>query len=579
MNSFYPEVCRNEILGTNIYMQLSTPENKNWGADAFGLEVPYIEAVKREATCLENSGASKERIFIVTKNEYVAEKVARFIENNGEIFQSKQKNSLQNGMDLNDRNGVEFNYGNSVDLNYEDSMFYKEVFGDNAQMDEVPLYAFLMESMSDKNRMLRSIYLQMLDGGPKAKESVLFTGLQNGQDSEEKARAILARQKGHIYIWIYPNQMNAKWVKDLIMEHQFGTVEIPEVPIEYYEAVLRLKMKESGYVLSKEIEERELLQAMVAYKGDGFREESITWMVDHAIRLCEKKSLEENVLKWEDFELGDKLQAWNTLMSMPGLIRAKEKFVELMAISKERFANPKLETFHVNMIVCGNPGTGKTEFGRLLGRYLSECGLCDGNFVIANRADLIGEYVGMTAKLVEKQFERAKGGVLFVDEAGFFLNRNSGGYVDEAIKEFVRFMEMYPETLVVFSMYEREAISFMELDEGIASRISDVIRFEDYSDEELIDIAKFMVEKRGYRCELNTCEFLIRQYIKKKRKDKYFGNAREMRKLVESCISKHAVSVWNDKKEFDPIITKGDVESAIASLSSFSIERKEVIGF
>lgn len=563
MKLLYPEVCRSEILGTNVYIKLFTPENRRLISEPFDIEVPYIEAVKKGIEDLADCGGLKERILLVTKNGCIAEKAARYIENHEELFRVHQKSSSQG----------------SAGIDYANSAFYQEVFGEEEKKEESLLYSFSMETVSDKNNMIRSIYLQMLDGGPRASEAVLFTGLQNGKDCEEKARAILARQKGNIYIWIHPNQVNAKWTRELIMEHQFSLIEIPEVSYEYYENILKLKIKKAGYLLAEEIDARELLQAMISYKGDGFREETIDWMVNHAIYLSEKRSLKQNLLLWSDFELGEKAKAWKSLMEMPGLHKAKDKFQEMMAISKERFANPKLENFHQNMIVCGNPGTGKTEFGKLLGQYLSEAGLCNGNFVSANRADLIGEYVGMTSKLVEKQFERAKGGVLFVDEAGFFLNRNSGGYVDEAIKEFVRFMEMYPETMVVFSMYEREALSFMELDEGIVSRISDVIRFDDYSDEELIEIANYMFSNRGYSCDMRECEGLIRQYIRKKRKDKNFGNAREMRKLVESCITKHAVSVWNKGTCFDSVISKKDVETAILGLADHLTGKCTAIGF
>lgn len=563
MNSFYPEVCRSEVSGMNVYIQLTTPKDKGPELGAYDIEVPYIEAVKKGMADLTYCGGDKKHILIAIKNEYIAEKAARYIENHEELFGTSQEKLSKS----------------EKKYDYANSSFYQEVFGEDEKKGESPLFSFRMDTLSDKSHTLRNMYLQMLDGGPTPCEAVVFAGLQNGKDCEEKVRAILARQKGNIYIWIHPSQVNARWTRELIMEHQFGLVEIPEVPIEYYETILRLKIKDTGYVLSEEIDERELLQAMIAYRGEGFREESIEWLVDHAIHMNEKRTTTQNVLQWSDFELGEKGKAWKTLMDMPGLYKAKDKFQEWMAISKERFANPKLENFHKNMIVCGNPGTGKTEFGKLLGQYLSETGLCSGSFISVNRADLIGEYVGMTSKLVEKQFERAKDGVLFVDEAGFFLNRNSGGYVDEAIKEFVRFMEMYPETLVVFSMYEREATSFLELDEGIASRISDVIRFDDYNDEELLEIANYMFSNRGYSCDMEASKVMIRQYIGKKRKGKNFGNAREMRKLVESCITKHAVSVWGTRKHFDSVISREEVEAAILGLTDFVTEKCATIGF
>ena len=73
--------------------------------------------------------------------------------------------------------------------------------------------------------------------------------------------------------------------------------------------------------------------------------------------------------------------------------------------------------------------------------------------------------------------------MLFVDEAGFFLNRGAGGFVDEAIKEFVRFMELYLDVTVIFAMYESEVADFLGKDEGLASRNAQEEHFGDYTTE------------------------------------------------------------------------------------------------
>ena len=178
---------------------------------------------------------------------------------------------------------------------------------------------------------------------------------------------------------------------------------------------------------------------------------------------------------------------------------------------------------------------------------------------------------------------KARGGVLFVDEAGFFLNTDSGGYVAEAMKEFVRFMELYPDVTVIFAMYEREADGFLKLDEGLSSRISRMIAFEDYSDEELGNIFVSMLKKRGYAISRKSCDRAL-DYLVKLRGRKNFGNAREVRKIVESIIVMHSVRLNSDNtkrtdgKTAENVISMEDVTEGIRRLEKHPV-RKNSFGF
>ena len=131
---------------------------------------------------------------------------------------------------------------------------------------------------------------------------------------------------------------------------------------------------------------------------------------------------------------------------MTGLIEPKRMVRESVAYLKETARNPRLLTadVHNNLIFCGNPGTGKTSVAGIYARALAENGARNGVLENASRQDLIGKFVGHTAARIASKFEEARGGVLFIDEAGFFINRESGGFVSEALKELVRYMETMP---------------------------------------------------------------------------------------------------------------------------------------
>ena len=195
---------------------------------------------------------------------------------------------------------------------------------------------------------------------------------------------------------------------------------------------------------------------------------------------------------------------------------------------------------------------------------------------------MIGKYVGHTAPRVAKKFEEARGGVLFVDEAGFFLNRESGGFIDEAVKEFVRFMEIFPDVTVVFAMYEDEVAEFLGLDEGLSSRISQVVHFADYTTDELWKIAQQMLVAQGYQMA-KTCQKYFRDYIEERKKSTYFGNAREVRKLMEACVRmvglRHLRAKRAEEME-DMTVRCVDMRGAVKRLSMEKTNRKpQVFGF
>jgi adenylate kinase family enzyme len=197
--------------------------------------------------------------------------------------------------------------------------------------------------------------------------------------------------------------------------------------------------------------------------------------------------------------------------------------------------NPKLDMRYENMVFSGNPGAGKTTAAEMYAQILSEEGLGNGKLVVAERKDLIGGYLGQTAPKIAECFTEAKGGVLFVDEAGFFLNGDD--YTTEAVREFVRYMECCPDVSVIFALYPYELNDFLNLDAGLSSRIKKVVDFEDYSDEELVRIAGTMFKEQGYTLGDRT-ESAVKDYIKEQKNANpdNFGNARSIRTLVDAAI-------------------------------------------
>ena len=152
---------------------------------------------------------------------------------------------------------------------------------------------------------------------------------------------------------------------------------------------------------------------------------------------------------------------------------------------------------------------------------------------------MIGKYVGHTAAQLQKIFEKADGGVLFIDEASFLLEDDR--FVKEAVIELVRFMELYPQTTVIFATYPKEAEALLECDPGLASRIYQTISFENYSKEQLWEIAKVMAKK--YEFEIaEECKDILEEYLEKLSKNENYGNAREVRKLLQAVMEEYGLA-------------------------------------
>lgn len=196
----------------------------------------------------------------------------------------------------------------------------------------------------------------------------------------------------------------------------------------------------------------------------------------------------------------------------------------------------------LHMLFKGNPGTGKTTVARKLAKVLHEMNLLSkGHFIEAERADLVGEYIGQTAQKTRAIVQKALGGILFIDEA-YSLGR--GGEKDfgkEAIDTLVKHMEdHHNDFILILAGYPSEMEEFLNLNPGLHSRFPFILEFEDYDLNQLLDIAKQKFAKLEYQLTPEA-ERKLRQEIDRKRHSRNFSNGRYIRNLVEKSIRQHAM--------------------------------------
>ena len=199
----------------------------------------------------------------------------------------------------------------------------------------------------------------------------------------------------------------------------------------------------------------------------------------------------------------------------------------------------------MHMAFTGSPGTAKTTVARLLARIFKDNGILSvGNLIETGRADIVAKYVGHTAPKVKDLFDKAKGSVLFIDEAYSLVDGNEGLYGDEAINQIVQEMENRREdVLVIFAGYTDEMETFLSRNPGLNSRIAFKVPFDDYTEEELFEIAEQIAQKTGYSIESGAKDKLITRF-RAARSVKGFGNGRYARSVVERAALKQSGRIF-----------------------------------
>ncbi|HZB30269.1 MAG TPA: AAA family ATPase [Streptosporangiaceae bacterium] len=341
-------------------------------------------------------------------------------------------------------------------------------------------------------------------------------------------------------------------------------VRFPDLTADDLVKVFARKAADAHFALHDGVLDKVRTLVQTAARGPAFSNARLmSHLLDRAVAMQARRVLEDDVVDEGESldellveDIPDALTAGGAIDLPDDPIAEIDRLIGLDAVKREvklLVAEAKAEQMRRDagipiaaparhMVFTGNPGTAKTTIARLIAAVYAKLGLLSsGHLVEVGRADLVAEYIGQTAPKVRAAVERALGGVLFIDEAYALTpadpHRDFG---HEAIAEMLKLMEEERADLVVIvAGYEREMARFLEFNPGVAARFPTVLRFPDYSDDELVAIYEFLAAEAGFTLEPGTLDG-VRRLLRTEARGSSFGNARLVRNLLERSIARQA---------------------------------------
>ena len=242
--------------------------------------------------------------------------------------------------------------------------------------------------------------------------------------------------------------------------------------------------------------------------------------------------------------LDELLAELDALIGLQRVKREVHRQVAVLRIERLRTdAGLKSPSITRHLVFTGNPGTGKTTVARLVGGIYQALGLLSrGQLVEVDRSELVAGYLGQTATKTAEVVASAAGGVLFIDEAYSLTGTGPQGdqYGQEAVDTLVKEMEDRRDDLVVIvAGYPAPMEAFIGANPGLASRFRTTIEFEDYSDDELVEILVKLARGADYELLPEATE-RFREVLGRTPRGSSFGNGRFSRNALEAAIGAHA---------------------------------------
>ncbi|HEY3250028.1 MAG TPA: AAA family ATPase, partial [Ignavibacteria bacterium] len=256
-------------------------------------------------------------------------------------------------------------------------------------------------------------------------------------------------------------------------------------------------------------------------------------------------------------EIMNEIDGMIGLQTIKQSIKDKYGYLKFLKYRKEKGIDDISERIGLHAVFTGNPGTGKTKTAMLLGKIYYNLGLLSkGHVHEVDRADLVAGYIGQTAPLTKEAIKKAKGGILFIDEAyGLYREGSDRDFGKESIEVIIKEMSDGDGDLaVVVAGYPDEMHAFLESNPGIKSRFNSYFHFPDYTPQELLDIGRLELNDLDIQISTDAQEFLYKKLVEAYRdRDRTFGNARFVKSIIGEAKMNLGLRVVSGRTSFEGI--------------------------
>ncbi len=267
------------------------------------------------------------------------------------------------------------------------------------------------------------------------------------------------------------------------------------------------------------------------------KKDLMTITLEDIMNLRKVKTKRIPKIKIDEQLLADSLREMNKLIGLEAIKSEVNDLVKLVRYYRET-GKDVLNKFSLHTVFVGNPGTGKTTIARIIGKIYKALGILErGHTLEVDREGLVAGYLGQTAQRTKEKLDAAMDGVLFIDEA---YALDDGRYGSEAIEVILKRMEDdRGKFALIVAGYPDNMHHFLNSNPGLRSRFDRTFEFSDYTPDELFRIAEYMFKREDLFLS-EPAKVYVQMYIDTlyENRDKHFGNARAVRRMVEEVVKK-----------------------------------------